>query len=981
MPLSFFEQQLRAVRAPVGPVLVVAGPGAGKTRCLTGRIEYLIAEHRAAPSRICAITFTNKAAQEVARRLHEGLGDVAEQLTLGTIHSLCLQVLRRFGRRAGLPTGFGVADEKHQKLVLSRLGVHTNRHSSLLTLFGRRRLQGYSLRPGDETTFRQYQTELRSNHLIDYDEILALARLLLESGADILPFFQDRWDHLLVDEFQDLDATQYAVLKLIAEKHRSLFAVGDDDQSIFSWRGADPVVMRRFQGDFGIDEPIVLDVNCRCSRVIFAAAQRVLPRERLLFDKRITAVRESPYPVRAVGHDDEEAETGWLVEDLTQDLARSGLRPGDYAVLYRTHAAGQRLEQALVKAGVACQMGKGQALADDAVLGQVLDALRVVLRPDADLEVERLAARVLSEPLLAEVRRVPGPSLLARLRSYAEEKRSGDAAHCWRFLDHVENLRGLARQPGDLPGLIDAVLAQGVGPYENPLEGRHEKLHDPAEAPARALGERLAAAAAAGARLLLTPAGGLEIPVKLMLRRALPGVAVQYLAPDVEPGAGDVVLSLVPGASARGAEVLRPGEPGRLVTTQIFKALQHVESRGFRPAFTDYVAFDTETTGLNLDTCEVLELAGVRVNGGRVADTFHSLVRCERPVSPGATEVHGYTAADLAGQPTMAEVWPRFRAFAGDRVLVGHNAHRFDVPVLRRVTAAFGGLDGLVCLDTLALARSLFPSGRRLQDLADRFGIDAGRGHHALDDSLCLARVFERLQEERLRRSRKACLADLLGCVALGAALENRPAEHDEDRVLVEAGAWRSPGQYADIVNAYVEEGQALGNCPPLEELLDRMGGGRAWPGFRREPAPRDRHPEARERLRGLLDALTAKTRVGRLREFLDLVALTRSDGAGAEAGRVTLLTFHATKGLEFARVYLVGVEDAGMPGTRALEENRRDDVMESRRLLYVAMTRAKEKLTLTYCRQRDGRPGGGTLFLDEMGLTRPASARTPEPV
>jgi DNA polymerase III epsilon subunit family exonuclease len=959
MGLTFFERQWQAVTAPPGPVLVLAGPGAGKTRCLTGRIAYLLTARAAHPQKVCAVTFTNKAAQEIAGRLQNGLGDVAEQMTLGTIHALCLQILRAFGRRAGLPAGFGIAGDEHQRLLLSRLGAHSRRHGQLLLLFGRRRLQGYQLTPADEALFQRYHRELRANHLIDYDEILELTRTLLEDGGTVLAHFQERWDHLLVDEFQDLDQTQYAILRLLAWKHRSLFAVGDDEQSIFSWRGADPRVLARFAGDFSVT-PLVLDVNCRCSQAIFAAARTILPPVPPLFAKDVRAVRASPFPVRAVGNGDEEEETAWLVRDLAEDLAGSGLKRGEYAVLYRTHQMGHRLEEALIAEGIPCQLAKGQALADDPLIAQVLAALRIVLKPDSDLYVEHLASKVFHDTLLAEVRQFPGASLLARLRLYAERKAGTQAKHAWRFLYQVENLKGLARVHGSLPDLIRAVIAQGLGHYESPLEGRHDELEDPEEIPeARELGERLLAVAAAGGRVLLPPSGGLEIPAKVMLRQALPDLEVRYQGPGA-PAAADLVLDLGPAGS------------GRLRTTRLFKALQYVASRPFRKIFTDFVTFDTETTGKDVDRCEVIELAAVKVSAGRVTDTFHTLVRCGRPISPGASAVHGYTDADLAGKPTLAEIWPAFRAFVGDHVLVVHNGHRFDIPLLQRQTAAWAGTLGLAFFDSLTLARSLFPAGGlSLDNLAQRFGVPTGRGHHALDDSLCLAHVFECLQAERLRRARKTCLADLLDGVALGAAIEDRPAAHPEDEILLRAGAWRDQRRHAPLVDTYVEEAETLGRpCPPLAVLLERLGGADGWPGGGQPPTPEDRHPEAFARLWRLVGTVKATAPEDAVRELLDRVSLSTSEGAGVDLDRVSLLTFHATKGLEFARLYVVGVEDFQLPGYKAITEGLADEVREARRLLYVAMTRARDRLTLCYCRERGGKPSGGTLFLDEMGLT-----------
>src|SRR5262249_47240076 len=234
-----------------------------------------------------------------------------------------------------------------------------------------------------------------------------------------------------------------------------------------------------------------------------------------------------------------------------------------------------------------------------------------------------------------------------------------------------------------------------------------------------------------------------------------------------------------------------------------------------------------------------------------------------------------WTDAALGGQPTLAEVWPRFRAFVGDRVLVAHNGHRFDIPVLGRLTAGLGGVADLVFYDTLTLARNLFPTASlRLEDLARRFGVATGRSHHALDDSLCLARVFERLQEERLRRSAKTCLPNLLDCVALGAAIEEDRPTCAEDEALLAAGSWRDLGRHSALVDTYVEEGERLGaHCPPLAVLLDRMGGQNAWKGAKGATAAQDRQPDSYARLARLVATVKAESPEDGIRELLDRVA------------------------------------------------------------------------------------------------------------
>ncbi|MFL5338733.1 MAG: ATP-dependent helicase [Gemmataceae bacterium] len=322
-----FRRQRQADTAPIGPILVLAGPGSGKTRCLIGRIAHLI-QSGADPSRICAITFTNKAAEEIVSRLRRALGLAAEHLTLGTIHSQCLRILRPFAGQLGLPPGFGVADEEHQRQILRRVRVYPARHGQTLLRFGRRRLDGSALTAGEELLFQQYQAQLRVHRLIDYDDIIALTRQLLEGDAAVLADTQGRWDHVLVDEFQDLDMAQYAIIRHLAARHRSLFGVGDDEQSIFSWRGADPRVIAHFTRDFGIRVPVLLNVNCRSTKAIFETARRILP-PTLDLRRTITAQCESPFGVEVAGHPDDSAEAQWVIDHISADVAASGLPHGE----------------------------------------------------------------------------------------------------------------------------------------------------------------------------------------------------------------------------------------------------------------------------------------------------------------------------------------------------------------------------------------------------------------------------------------------------------------------------------------------------------------------------------------------------------------------------------------------------------------------------------------------------------------------------
>ncbi|HEX6105330.1 MAG TPA: UvrD-helicase domain-containing protein [Gemmatimonadales bacterium] len=959
MTLVPSSAQLRAIEAPVGPVLVVAGPGAGKTFCLIARIGHLIGRLGIEPRRICAVTFTNKAADEIAARLRREIGPSADEVTRGTLHALCLNLLRDHAAALGLRRGFGIADEDYQRRLLRRLRVRSERHAQVLLLFGRHRLQHAPLTAGDLELFRAYRDALRARNLLDYDDLIALAGELLRCHPAAAAEVRGRWDHLLVDEFQDLSLAQYEVVTGLVSGHRNCFVVGDDEQSIFSWTGADPAILQRFGSDFAIESPVVLDRNRRCSRQIFEAARRLVTRNPALFDKQLDADRESEHCVAAEVFEDERAEASWLVADLVRDRAAADLGWGDYALLYRAHRIGQYLETALIDAGIPCRPARGQALADDEVIGFVVSSLRVIRAPDDPLALEAFAERTLPRTLLDQLHiRFRDLDLLTALRAFARSAPRGepDARKAWRFVYHVENLAALSRSHDALGPLVDELLGQRLGPYRNPLEDRAAELSDPAGFPGAAhLAERLAEVQGRHAIVWVQPDRGVEIPLLRLLRAAL-GDYVRPLHAGAHPAAGDLVL--------------RAGAARPLL---VFKALQLLHCRGLSDPHQDYVAFDIETTDLDPAGCEIVELAAVRVRNRVIVDQVSRLVRPDRPVSSAASKVHGYRDDDLCDQPRFAEVWPEFRAFVGDDLLVAHNGQEFDVPVLRRLAAGLPGVEQLTFFDTLPLARSLLEESARLGDLAHRFGVDVGRSHHALDDASTLVGVLRHLGDLKVERSRKAALAHLLGWLGLAMALDGAdPTE--EERVLRDIALPAVLGRYGDCLEIYADECEAAG-APSVEALIERLGGARLMERIRTQRSPSERYPASVARLQALVEASAAPTLDQSIDQLVARVALSRSDGS-VDEHRVNLLTLHSTKGLEFSRVYVVGAEDGQLPGFRSLEEENEAEIREARRLLYVGMTRARDRLVLTRVERRDGRHAGGDLFLREAGLTgQPAPA------
>lgn len=968
MALSPTTQQRKAIEAPLGAVLVVAGPGAGKTFCLIGRIGHLVTRLGFAAERICAVTFTNKAAEEIASRLDETLAHKAVDVKRGTIHAMCAEILREFARAAGLTPGFGIADEDYQRTLLRQMKMGP-RTGQLLRVFGQFRLMNRPLAPGDLTVFREYQHTLRRRNIVDFDDLLMLTADLFRSQPDVATRVAARWDYLLVDEFQDVNPAQYAILQRLALPHGNIFAVGDDEQSIFSWAGADPRVLQSFQTDYRIAAPIVLDRNHRTSQQIFGVARRLLTGNPSLFVKELTATRLSPFEVMAFAFEDDDAEAAWMIADIQADRAAhwadhpdNPVGWGHYAVLYRKHEVGNRLEAAFLKAGLPCRLAKGRPLADDRIIGQVIAAMHLVQEPRDPSAAEKFARRVLPDHLMqrveAEVSGSDADFLLA-VRDLAGAMPPGDpdTKKLWRLIYQVENLAAMKQKHTTLTGLVEELLAGRPGKYANVLEDRHEDLTDPAEIPAAtALAERLAAARDGNARVVVDPMNGLEIALRGLLFGA--GFKLAVTAHEVSQAELDDVRISQADAG-----------PDGLAHT-VFKALQVLHARTLGGAPPRYVTFDLETTGFDTGSCGIVEIAAVRVEHGRIVAEFQELVKPPVPIEPGAQRQHGYSDADVAGKPPFAEVWPRFTAFVGNDPMVAHNGLDFDVPVLRRMARELGDHRPIHAYDTLPLARSLDKSSAKLTSLAERFGIEVGRAHHALDDSRMLVGVFEELEKRRLVRARKAALIGQLAYFGLALALDGSGRDSEEVELLFGIASVRALGKFSDALDYYDSERRRVGSRgPSLEEVIERLGGRRKMESLREERDAASRYPEAVARLESLMDQGPGESLEQALIRFLQRVDLSKSDGADPEEHRVNLLTLHSTKGLEFSRVYVVGVEDEQMPGWIARDEDPQHAVEEARRLLYVGMTRAMDRLVLTRVDRRAGRPGGGSKFLDEMSL------------
>ncbi len=950
--------QRMAIEAGVRALLVLAGPGAGKTFCLIERVRHLIEHHGIAPARICAFTFTNKAAGEITNRLESRLGGAAEKIKRGTIHAFCAELLRELGTEVLLEPGFGIADEEYQLSVLRRIEGPRKWHRSVLTRFSAHRFRGDPLLHNDIVLFHQYERFLTDRKLVDFDTLVIKAAELLETDSAAAESIRSRWDVVLVDEFQDLNPVQYRVIAALAKKHRHVFAVGDDEQSIYSWAGADPKVFKSFVGDFAIAKIVHLEENRRCPRDVFALARKLMLANTPIFADRVIprADNASEFPIQTLNFQTDAEEETWMVEDIRADREAHGHRWGDVALLYRKHDIGNRLETAFLNAGIPCRLAQGRALADDPVVAYVLAASRVIAFPHDPVFRDAFFKVVLPKALFLEAQ-AESERTQVDLRSYLRKDAArrprvdATARQIRRALVEYRNLEAVGKQHTSLTGLVTELLSRRVGKLRSVLDERHDEISDPASLPdVVRVAERLREARSASVEVWIPPMRGIDIPLKGMLTE----IGIKAVRGVPPAGAVSIGVDDVPSVG---------------LALGVFKAAQLIEMSDISSTFTSFTAFDLETTDKNTTKAEIVEIAAVRVRDGHIVDEFHTLVKPRVALTAGAEEVHGITAAELADKPHFEEVWPAFRAFCGNDVIVAHNGYEFDFRIMTRMAREIGETFDLCMYDSLPLSRELVSTSNKLSNLARQFGIATGQSHRALDDTRALAKVLLALGEMKLARARKTALVDLLGHLGVALALGDREKMTEEAMIFRDLTRPFALGAYSGALDWYERETGDDITIPGAEEVIDMLGGAELMVKIRTVKTADERYPAAMMRMRRLIAEIPGGPLEAQLSLFLERAVLSKLDGLEPERMRVNLLTLHSTKGLEFSRVYVVGTEDDQLPGSSGSKAPKPEEIDEARRLLYVGMTRTEHRLVMTRVAVRGGKPTGGHRYLDEMEL------------
>ena len=400
------DEQRDAVESVGGPLLIIAGPGSGKTRVITHRIAYLVRVLGVTPHRILAVTFTNKAAREMRSRLEALLGERVSELTVGTFHNLGARILRAHGEGISVPKDFVIYDQNDQREVVKRalqdIGVGKNftppvvhnaisgAKNQLLTVqdHGRQRASYF-----DEVvnrTYERYDALLRESHAVDFDDLLLLPVLLFQKDDEVLRRYQQRYLHVFVDEWQDTNRSQYTLTKQLADHHRNVTVVGDPDQSIYSWRFADVRNVFDFERDFEGAKTILLGRNYRSSQTILDAAMKVITGNQQRKDVKLWTERGPGHPlVLSEGYNEQE-EALFVAGEVERLVREESDSYADSAIMYRTNAQSRAIEEAFVRAGIPYRIIGGLRFWERREVKDVLAYLRVVYNPFDDVSLARI---------------------------------------------------------------------------------------------------------------------------------------------------------------------------------------------------------------------------------------------------------------------------------------------------------------------------------------------------------------------------------------------------------------------------------------------------------------------------------------------------------------------------------------------------------------------------------------------------------------
>ncbi len=458
------DKQIEAVKAIEGPVLVISGPGSGKTKALTHRIAYMLA-HGINPAHILAITFTNKASAEMKERISKLLGGgerghKVEMPSIGTFHSIGLRILKREIGLLGYNQNFSISDGDDQlalvKRIMGALEIDPKRHNPRSILRRISKLKTDLVSPesyqGKDFTeklvakiYKLYAEDLRQMNMLDFDDLIVLPVRIFKQFPDVLTKYQTQWKYVLVDEYQDTSHDQYQFIQLLAATNKNLFAIGDDAQSIYAFREADIRNILNFQKDYPEAKVILLEQNYRSTQNILAAAQGIITNNKSQFPKNLWTENGEGERITVKETLNERAEANYIIGQITGGLRR-GRKLHDFTILYRTHAQSRAVEEALITKGMPYQIVGGIKFYERKEIKDIMAYLKFIHNPTDVLSFERIynvPARGIGESTYRKILAVGDRDLFEALKKLAAEE-TKKSAPLKNFQALIEDLREAA---------------------------------------------------------------------------------------------------------------------------------------------------------------------------------------------------------------------------------------------------------------------------------------------------------------------------------------------------------------------------------------------------------------------------------------------------------------------------------------------------------------------------------------------------------
>ena len=1012
------EKQQQAAAHTDGAMLVVAGPGTGKTNVITHRIAHLIRNHQIAPQQIFAVTFTNKAAQEMLDRIKELLGTTQGlEVRIHTFHAFCVRLLRQHAETIGLGVNFAIFSQETQEEVLIECLRELGQNRLTYPPWMLRDIMGACkikledptadrdvIRLGDGTVIddpvqvrdildllKAYQTKLASHNALDFDDLISKSVEVLEQVPDVRAEYHNDIRFILVDEYQDINAAQYALLKLLSRSpQHNVMVVADEDQSIYSWRGSDPKYIEQFKKDFK-PSVVELEEHYRCSERILRAAGAVIAKNTRQKESVLKTHKGAGNTLYHYMTETPDREANLAITLIRRLVEGRHYSYGDIAVFYRTHQLAETLADRLHQERIQFQrIGRTNSFQEEHAQG-ILSYLNFIQwQLPRDIEKAVNFPQQLIDDLtlvrlkwLAQQKDITLIELLRNIDDYPDDVGPFTRWNVRQFFQQIDDFHAgiKGEQILTIANRLFDLLSHRRSPYQS--EDMHE-IEDQPEIPGlRAATDTLYSAIDRGDPIRLMASYGvdsycaahiirmtldryldLSIDIDLLPLDSLPTPSVAESGVNIlignfgempERKGTTILLGSAIGMDANVIQLNR-SQLNQSRSVAALKLCQRLLSNFEQPNRADMIVYDLETIDNNPKTAEIIEIAAHRLSAiGSDLESYHQLVKPTGRIPRSSTRIHGIDNETVANEPGIEIVLPQFLSFIQDRILIGHNIAEFDNPVLERDLGRYlkHGLSNPY-YDTLTTAQRLYPrESCSLEALSTKFKIEHDTMHRAIEDVQVNRHVFDELIKEDLRRREVRSLPELLPLVGIGilaAQEEQQKINTDEEteggiKTYRQAAARyiRTHGPDLDWLEADLQPVESQ-SVEDFSNTLKQM---------QLEESPEDRDWEARRArfMNGVLHFETTSVE-RRLTDFLDYQKLINSaDEVEVETDKITLMTLHAAKGTEFPVVIILGMEDGTFPIRRP--DQPLSELEEERRLFYVGMTRAQDRLYLTSVRRR----------------------------